>query len=180
MGGKKKCKPWMFIWTHSWSWQTTLYLGEVVPPGKVEGPLSQWTGAIVHRLADPIVLSCHVETPALKVNVQYFRNIFSENYTSRNIHALNTVWKRLYASINPLIWYGSLFCMYLETIIRSIKCWKCEFPIQIVLFALSMPFCCLMVKLIVRLPFQQTTKDQPKNQIPNQKTIVTLKYNLQV
>ena len=114
-----ECKPWIFFWTHTWSWQTTPYLGKVVPPGKVEGPLSQWTGAIVHRLADPIVLSCHVETPALKVNVQYFRNIFSENYTSRNIHALNTVWKRLYASINPLIWYGSLFCMYLETIISQ-------------------------------------------------------------
>lgn len=40
-------------------------LGEVVPPSEVEGPLSQGTCSIVNRLADPIVFSCHVETPAL-------------------------------------------------------------------------------------------------------------------
>ena len=167
----------IYIWTHTCSWQTIFYLGEVVPPREVEGPLSQWTGAIVHRLADPIVLSCHVETPALKVNVQYFRNIYSENYTSRNIHALNTVWKRLYASINPLIWYGSLFCMYLEMIIKSIKCWKWESPIQEGLYALFKLF----------LPYGQAhctfvhfNKSPTKNQFFIQKTIATLKYNLQV
>ena len=80
------------------------YLGEIIPPSEVEGPLGQRTCTIVHRLADPIVLSRHVETPSLEANVQCFENItFLENYTSRNIHALNTVWKRLYASIRPLI-----------------------------------------------------------------------------
>ena len=47
-----------------------LYLWEVVPPCEVEGPLGQGTCAIIHRLADPVVLSCHVETPSLEVNVQ--------------------------------------------------------------------------------------------------------------
>ena len=45
-----------------------LYLWEVVPPCEVEGPLGQGTCAIIHRLADPVVLYCHVETQALKVN----------------------------------------------------------------------------------------------------------------
>ena len=45
-----------------------LYLWEVVPPCEVEGPLGQGTCAIIHRLADPVVLSCHVETPSLEVN----------------------------------------------------------------------------------------------------------------
>ena len=40
--------------------------GEKIPPGEVESPLGGRTVRVVHRLTDPVVLSSHVEAPALQ------------------------------------------------------------------------------------------------------------------
>ena len=41
-------------------------LGEEIPPGEVESPLGHRAVRVVHRLTDPVVLSGHVEAPALQ------------------------------------------------------------------------------------------------------------------
>ena len=41
-------------------------LGEEIPPGEVEGSPSGRTVRVVNRLTDPVVLSSHVEAPALQ------------------------------------------------------------------------------------------------------------------
>ena len=53
---------------HSGNYQGWLCscLGEEIPPGEVESPPGCRTGRVVHRLTDPVVLSSHVEAPALQ------------------------------------------------------------------------------------------------------------------
>ena len=41
-------------------------LGKEIPPGEVESPLGHRAVRVVHRLTDPVVLSGHVEAPALQ------------------------------------------------------------------------------------------------------------------